>query len=89
MSDIYDGEIWKNFPCHLDIPESKFFMAESADSHLGIMINLDWFQPFESLAYSCGAIYGVICNLFCDIRFKKENMLTLVLLPEPHKVKLH
>ena len=88
MTDIYDGEIWKNFPSRLDIPESKFFTAETADSHLGIMINLDWFQPFESSIYSCGAIYGVICNLPRDIRFKKENMLTLGLLPGPNEVKL-
>ncbi|EXX72342.1 hypothetical protein RirG_070190 [Rhizophagus irregularis DAOM 197198w] len=89
MSDIYDGEIWKNFPSQLDAPESKFFTAGTADSHLGIMINLDWFQPFESSIYSCRMIYGVICNLPCDIRFKKENMLILGLLPEPHEVKLH
>ncbi|PKC07317.1 hypothetical protein RhiirA5_389857 [Rhizophagus irregularis] len=85
MSDIYDGEIWKNFPSQLDAPESKFFTAGTADSHLGIMINLDWFQPFESSIYSCRMIYGVICNLSCDIRFKKENMLILGLLPEPHE----
>ena len=63
ITDIYDSEIWKNFPSRLDIPESKFFTAETADSHLGIMVNLDWFQPFESSIYSCGAIYRVICNL--------------------------
>ena len=53
------------------------------------MINLDWFQPFESSVYSCGAIYGVICNLPREVRFKKENMLTLGLLPGPNEVKLH
>ena len=53
------------------------------------MINLDWFQPFESSVYSCGAIYGVICNLPRETRFKKENMLTLGLLPGPNEVRLH
>jgi hypothetical protein len=89
LSDIYDGEIWKTFPSRLDIPNPpRFFTPETADKHLGIMINLDWFQPFESSAYSCGAIYGVICNLPRDIRFKKENVLTLGLLPGPNEVKL-
>ena len=60
MTDIYDGEIWKKFSSHLDISESKFFTAETADFHLGIIINLD---PFESFIYSCEAIYRVICNL--------------------------
>jgi len=86
LADIYDGEIWKNFP---DISNVPYFTPETADSHLGIMINLDWFQPFESSVYSCGAIYGVICNLPREIRFKKENMLTLGLLPGPSEVKLH
>jgi hypothetical protein len=85
MADIFDGKIWKNFPSE----SSPFFTPETADSHLGIMINLDWFQPFESSVYSCGAIYGVICNLPREVRFKKENMLTLGLLPGPNEVKLH
>ena len=89
MSDIYDGEIWKTFPSSLNIPNvARFFEPETADRHLGIMINLDWFQPFKSAVYSCGAIYGVICNLPRDIRFKRENMLTLALLPGPNEVKL-
>ncbi len=86
LADIYDGKIWKNFP---DTSDAPYFTPETADSHLGIMINLDWFQPFESSVYSCGAIYGVICNLPREIRFKKENMLTLGLLPGPNEVKLH
>jgi hypothetical protein len=85
MADIFDGKIWKNFPSE----SSPFFIPETADSHLGIMINLDWFQPFESSAYSCDAIYGVICNLPREIRFNKENILTLGLLPGPDEVKLH
>src|SRR2546421_5947780 len=85
LADIYDGKIWKSFPDTLGV---LYFTPETADFHLGIMINLDWFQPFESSIYSCGAIYGVICNLPRDIRFKKENMLTLGLLPGPNEVKL-
>jgi hypothetical protein len=86
ITDIYDGEIWKTFP---DDQSSPFFTPETADSHLGIMLNLDWFQPFDSTVYSVGVIYGAICNLPRDIRFKKENMLTLGLLPGPEEVKLH
>jgi hypothetical protein len=88
-SDIYDGEIWKTFPSSLDDPDSRFFTTETADSHLGLMINLDWFQPFESSVYSSGVIYGVICNLPREVRFKRENMLYLGLLPGPKEVKLH
>jgi len=86
LADIYDSEIWKNFSDTSDVP---YFTPETADCHLGIMINLDWFQSFESSVYSCEAIYGVICNLPREIRFRKEYMLTLGLLPEPNEVKLH
>src|SRR5437868_9655092 len=79
----------KNFPSSLNIPNAaRFFELETVDKHLGIMINLDWFQPFKSAVYSCRAIYGVICNLPCDIRFKRGNMLTLALLLEPNEIKL-
>jgi hypothetical protein len=53
-----------------------------ADSNLEIMINLDWFQPFNLSAYSSGVIYEVICNLPHDIKFKQENMLYLGRIPE-------
>jgi len=90
-TDIYDGEIWKTFPSSVDnsAEQQQFFTPNTADSHLGIMINLDWFQPFDSASYSTGAIYGVICNLPREVRFKKENMLILALLPGPDEVKLH
>ena len=87
-TDIYDGEIWKTFPSSTD-NSAQFFMPDTADLHLGIMINLDWFQPFDSASYSTGTIYGVICNLPCEVRFKKKNMLILALLPGPNEVKLH
>src|SRR5205085_12409176 len=87
LGDSYDGKIWKNFP---DTSAGvAYFTPETTDCDLGIMFNLDLFQPFESSVYSCGAIYGVICNLPREIRFKKEYMLTLALLPGPHEVRLH
>ena len=86
LADIYDGKIWKTFPDTSDVP---FFTPETADFHLEIMINLNWFQPFELSVYSYRAIYGVICNLPREIKFKKENILTLSLLPGLSEVKLH
>ena len=47
-TDIYDEEIWKTFPSSTD-NSAQFFTPDTADSHLGIMINLDWFQPFDYL----------------------------------------
>ena len=41
-NDIYDREIWKTFPSSTG-NSAQFFTPDIADSHLGIMINLDWF----------------------------------------------
>ena len=53
------------------------------------MLNLDWFQPYDGTIHSTGVIYAAICNLPRDIRFKRENMLLLGLLPGPNEVSLH
>jgi hypothetical protein len=94
MSNIYDGEIWKNFSnsgiiVDDESDEQRFFNKEHADDHLGIMINVDWFQPFERTIHSSGAIYGAICNLPRELRFKPENMLILGLMPGPNEPSLH
>lgn len=96
LCDIYDGKIWKNFSNNGGVydeveisNEQKFFNKEHADDHLGIMINVDWFQPFERTVHSSGAIYGAICNLPRELRFKPENMLILGLMPGPNEASLH
>lgn len=89
LSDIYDGQIWQNLKESSEQMSNKFFRPEKADSHLGLIMNLDWFQPYEGTIYSTGVIYAAICNLPRDIRFKPENMLILGILPGPKEVSLH
>jgi Transposase family tnp2 len=86
MFDIYDGNVWKEF---LDHNSEIFFTKEYADSHIGLMLNLDWFQPFINSQYSVGVIYAVICNLPRKERFKPSNIITLAIIPGPHEPKLH
>ena len=86
LTDIYDGRIWKTFK---DENNSIFFKQNLADTHIGIMLNMDWFQPFENSQYSTGAIYAIICNLPQNERFKLSNILTLALIPGPKEPKLH
>ena len=87
LADIYDGRIWKTFrDSNQDLP---FFRKEVSDCHLGIMLNMDWFQPFDNSQYSVGAIYGVICNLPRSERFKTSNIITLAVIPGPNEPKLH
>jgi Transposase family tnp2 len=89
LTDIYDGRIWKTFKETSDHNSINFFRPEVADSNLGLMLNLDWFQPYEGTTHSTGVIYAAICNLPRDIRFKRENLLILGILPGPHEVSLH
>ena len=78
-ADIYDGKVWNSFP----FDGSKFFSPETATSNLGLLINLDWFQPFKYTQHSTGAIYASICNLPRAERNKPENIIYLGFLPGP------
>jgi len=39
LTDIYDGQVWKNFKETTDENSPRFFRPEMADSHLGLMLN--------------------------------------------------
>ena len=87
MCDIYDGNIWKTFK---DIPsEDLFFRPENANLHLGLILNLDWFQPYNNIIYSTGILYAAIANFPHNIQFKRENILILGILPGPNEASLH
>ncbi|GET51674.1 hypothetical protein GLOIN_2v1775288 [Rhizophagus irregularis DAOM 181602=DAOM 197198] len=89
LTDIYDGEVWKTFKETTDESSNNFFRSDVADSHLGLILNLDWFQPFDGKIHSTGVIYAAISNLPRDVRFKRNNILILGLLPGPDEVSLH
>src|SRR5215471_4100234 len=83
-SDIYDGKVWKTFPFNGD----TFFTPDTATTHLGLFLNLDWFQPFTYTQHSTGAVYASICNLPRSERNKPENIIYLGFLPGPKEVGL-
>ena len=84
MSDIMDGEIWQCITAHLS-PNSR----SSSVNILGILINVDWFQPFKHVSYSVGVIYAVIINLPRSIRYKSENVIIIGIIPGPNEPKQH
>ena len=51
--------------------------------NISIMVNCDWFPPFERTMYSVGVLYAVILNLPRAIRFKPENIFIIEIIPEP------
>ena len=81
LADIYDRQVWKTFKENDSETSLKIFRPDVADSHLGLMLNLDWFQPFDRIIYSTGVLYATICNLPRDIQFKRENLIILGIMP--------
>src|SRR6266487_4460845 len=91
FSDIYEGKIWQTFSIDPANP-SRFFAQHTLDSHIGLAINLDWFQPFQYMTHSTGAIYSVLYNLPQEVQFKQENILILGIIPglyEPKQVQIN
>ena len=71
LSDIYDGRLWKEFR---DKDGSLFFTNKR---HLGVMLNIDWFNPYKNSEYSLGVVYLAILNLPREERFKWDNIITI------------
>ena len=77
FSDVYDGTIWKDF---LEVQNSPFL---SECNNYGLLLNIDWLQPYKHLEYSVGVMYLVILNLPRSIRFKRENVILIGIIPGP------
>ena len=76
LSDIYDGEVWNSFKWS---DGTEFF---SLERRYGLMLNVDWFQPFKRRSdYSVGVMYFVIMNLPRSERFKFENVILGGIIP--------
>ena len=81
LSDIYDGQVWKQFHVYKGQP----FLSEP--HNLAVMLNCDWFQPFAQSRYTVGVIYLVILNLPRAIRFRPENIIITSIIPGPKEPK--
>ena len=81
--DIYDGKIWKTFKGK----EGEYFFSDPRN--LGLMMNIDWFQPFDNSEYSLGIIYMVILNLPREERFKYDNLIVCGIIPGPKEPSLN
>lgn len=73
--DVYDGRVWR------ELIDNDIFLQAPGD--LTFTLNLDWFQPFKNSTYSVGAIYMTINNLPRNVRYKRENIVFVSVLPGP------
>jgi hypothetical protein len=71
FGDVYEGAVWREF-LYYPTGTGEAFLAGSG---IGLILNVDWFQPMENTQFSEGAIYLAILNLPRRIRFIKENMI--------------
>ncbi len=74
LKDVYDGRVWADFQSD---KYGRFLQG------LGLMLNMDFFQPFKHTTYSVGAIYLTVMNLPRSIRYKSENVILAGLIPGP------
>ena len=77
LTDIYDGKIWKDFQTFDGQPFLKGNLG------LGLILNIDWFQPYKLTNYSVGVIFLAVMNLPCNIRYKRENFILVGIIPGP------
>lgn len=83
MSDVYDAAVWKSF---LSV-DGEDLLANGYT--LGLLINVDWFQPYKHVSYSVGAIYVSILNFPRQMRNRRENIIVIGIIPGPNEPKLH
>lgn len=83
MADIYDGAVWKSFQT---VNGQEFLSSRYS---LGLLLNVDWFNPYKHVAYSVGAIYICILNFPRHLRYQKENMILIGIIPGPNEPSLH
>ena len=55
----------------------------SKAGNLAFILNVDFFQPYKHVQYSLGAIYLCVMNLPREIRYKRENVILVGLIPGP------
>lgn len=77
LCEFYDGNIWKEF-IHFD---GQHFLSLSTS--LAFMFNVDWFQPYTHTVLSVGVIYLTIMNLPRLMRFKREHVIIIGIIPGP------
>ena len=83
IDNVYDGSIWKEFQEYSGSP----FL--SSPYSFAFILNVDWFQPYTHTTFSVGVIYLTILNLPRTLRYKRENILLLGIIPGPHEPKLN
>ena len=79
LVDIFSGRVWKDFQ---QVSGSPFLALPFT---LAVMLNVDWFQPFTHTAFSVGVLYLSVMNLPRHLRYKRENIIIVGIIPGPNE----
>lgn len=81
--DVNDGDIWNEFLC----VQGRPFLSQP--NNLALVMNVNWFRPFDHSQYSVGVSYFTILNLPREVRYLPKNVIVAGIIPgpkEPEKV---
>lgn len=81
VRDLYDGRVWKQFQ---NISGSPFLSTQFS---YGLVLNIDWFQPYSHTMASVGVVYLAVMNLPRHLRYKRRNLLLIGIIPGPAEPK--
>ena len=82
-TDLYDGLVWETFQ---SVNGTPFLQVPN---NLGLILNIDWFNPFKHVEYSVGVLYLVVANLPRSERYKIDNVIIVGVLPGPKEPRKH
>jgi hypothetical protein len=69
MSDWFDCEKFRD--------EKEWLENDEYDMSIALLVNIDWWQPFQRMVHSMGGVYSSVLNLPREIRQKLENIFTI------------
>ena len=58
------------------------------ENTFGLMLNVDWYQPYKYSPYSIGVIYLVVMNLPRFERYRRKNLILVGIIPGPNEPSL-
>lgn len=71
LRDVYDGRVWKNFMSFNGVP----FLSEFASIGFGLMMNIDWFQPFKIVMIILLELFILFCSIYQGTSGLDQKML--------------
>ena len=83
MCNVFEGRVSRDF----QVVNGSSFLA--SPWNYGLMLNVDWMQPFEHTTYSVGVLYLVLMNLPRSERSKRQNIFLVGIIPGPNEPRYH